>query len=101
MYCATLPENGSSNAANGNGKTSNGESSNGLNADEITSDSVYKACSIPTVEEFYKDLQVTSCTCTFGTSKIVTFYICIYYPCILSVTVILPHGIVLSVCSSQ
>jgi hypothetical protein len=65
MYCTTLPEDD-----NGNGLTSNGDSSNGLNGDGATSDSIYKACNIPTVEEFYKDLQVTSCTCTLSYFKL-------------------------------
>jgi hypothetical protein len=65
MYCATLPEDDNGNGLSGNGNSSsNGHSSNGVNGDDTTCDSVYKACNIPTVEEFYKDLQVTSCSCT-------------------------------------
>jgi hypothetical protein len=65
MYCATIPEDDDGNGLSGAGNSSsNRESTNGVNGDDGTSDSVYKACNIPTVEEFYKDLQVTSRTCT-------------------------------------
>eukprot|EP00953_Heterococcus_sp_UTEX-ZZ885_P012209 7004-Heterococcus_DN1.PRE.1 len=73
MYCATLPEDDNGNGLSDNGNSSIRKSSNGVNGDDATSDSVYKACNIPTVEEFYKDLQLLMVTVSAGPAKSLSF----------------------------